>query len=134
MAPSWDSAYGLFVKGEAPLVWSYTTSQAYHRAQGETAYRAIVLEEGAPLQVEGAVMMKGIQGETRKLAESFLEFLISPAVQERVATAQWMYPSVKGTVLPASYSGISRPSKVIHLRKSREDVQAALVRFSALSK
>jgi len=26
----WDTAYGMFTSGEAPLVLSYTTSPAYH--------------------------------------------------------------------------------------------------------
>ena len=30
MAPGWDTGYGLFTSGEAPLVISYTTSPAYH--------------------------------------------------------------------------------------------------------
>ena len=30
VSKSWDEAYGLFLKGEAPLVLSYTTSPAYH--------------------------------------------------------------------------------------------------------
>ena len=30
VSKSWDEAYGLFLKGEAPMVLSYTTSPAYH--------------------------------------------------------------------------------------------------------
>ena len=30
VTPGWSEAYGLFTKGEAPMVFSYTTSPAYH--------------------------------------------------------------------------------------------------------
>ena len=30
VTPGWSEAYGLFTKGEAPMVLSYTTSPAYH--------------------------------------------------------------------------------------------------------
>src|SRR5206468_2130798 len=63
LAPGWDAAYGLFLKEEAPLVWSYTTSQAYHEEHGDAAgenrrYSAILFEEGQPIQVEGAALVK----------------------------------------------------------------------------
>ncbi len=60
MSPGWDTGYGLFTKGEAPLVLSYTTSPAYH-AQYETAgrYKALEFPEGHPVQVEGAGIVKG---------------------------------------------------------------------------
>ena len=31
VTPGWSEAYGLFTKGEAPMVLSYTTSPAYHQ-------------------------------------------------------------------------------------------------------
>ena len=39
MPEGWSSAYGLFLRGEAPLVWSYTTSQAYHEEHPENDQR-----------------------------------------------------------------------------------------------
>lgn len=114
LAPGWDQAYGLFLKGEAPLVWSYTTSQAYHEEHGdrsdhERRYHAILFVEGQsfqPLQVEGAALV-----QDSKLARAFLEFLISPEVQERVPRHQWMLPVLTDVALPRSFSIIPHPKK-----------------------
>ena len=47
MASGWSSGYGLFTKGEAPLVVSYVTSPAYHIYADKTnRYRALVFSEG----------------------------------------------------------------------------------------
>ena len=55
----WSEAYGLFVKGEAPLVLSYTTSPAYHRiAESDSRYEAAVFDEGHNLQVEVAAKLR----------------------------------------------------------------------------
>jgi len=35
MARSWDDAYGLFLKGDADMALSYTTSPAYPRRRRE---------------------------------------------------------------------------------------------------
>ncbi|NDF16101.1 hypothetical protein EB061_12415, partial [bacterium] len=35
LAPSWDSSYKMFLSGEAPMVWTYLTSLAYHASKGE---------------------------------------------------------------------------------------------------
>ncbi|MEY9581415.1 thiamine transport system substrate-binding protein [Sinorhizobium fredii] len=41
VTPGWSEAYGLFTKGEAPMVLSYTTSPAYHMvAEGTDRYQA----------------------------------------------------------------------------------------------
>ncbi len=55
VSKSWDEAYGLFTKGEAPLVLSYTTSEAYHVMEEKTdRYKALVFPEGNYMQVEVA--------------------------------------------------------------------------------
>ena len=59
MPPSWSAAYGLFVQGKAPLVWSYVTSEAYHREHGSTRYRAVLLEGRPAVQIEGALVVRG---------------------------------------------------------------------------
>ncbi len=40
-SPGWSEAYGLFTKGEAPMVFSYVTSPAYHMtAENTERYQA----------------------------------------------------------------------------------------------
>ena len=55
VTPGWSEAYGLFTKGEAPMVLSYTTSPAYHMvAENTDKYQAAAFEEGHYLQIEVA--------------------------------------------------------------------------------
>lgn len=134
LAPGWDSAYGLFLKGEAPLVWSYVTSQAYHREHGDSEgrYEAVLFEEGQPIQIEGAALVKGAVGspEKLKLARDFLEFLISRAVQERVPRKNWMYPVVQGTRLPPSFEALPKSRKLLRTPRQAEAVKTALAQWS----
>jgi thiamine transport system substrate-binding protein len=141
LTAGWDSAYGLFLRKEAPLVWSYTTSQAYHEAHGDLAksgrrYEAVLFEEGQPIQVEGAALVKNAfsadeQGKKqRELAHQFLEFLISPEVQKLIPTHQWMYPARKSTPLPVSFSHVPRPKKAVHLKAKATEVSSQLSTWS----
>ncbi|MBC7692487.1 MAG: thiamine ABC transporter substrate-binding protein [Methylotenera sp.] len=128
LAPGWDQAYGLFLKGEAPLVWSYITSQAYHRehpVKGDdpSRYLALILDEGNPVQVEGAALVKGEWSvQTRADARKFLEFLISDEVQKEVPLKNWMMPVLSGVALPKSFQELPKPTKQIQSRGSDTDV------------
>ena len=52
VTPGWSEAYGLFTKGEAPMVLSYTTSPAYHMiAENTERYQAARLR-GRPLSAD----------------------------------------------------------------------------------
>ncbi|MGH6891118.1 MAG: thiamine ABC transporter substrate binding subunit, partial [Dongiaceae bacterium] len=89
----WSEGYGLFLKGEAPLVLSYTTSPAYHQMMENTdRYKAVTFAEGNYLQIEVAARLK--TSDQPELAQSFLTFLVSRAAQERIPTTNWMYPAV----------------------------------------
>ena len=119
LAPGWDAAYSMFLRKEAPLVWSYTTSQAYHVELGkpgtEGRYFAVLFEEGQPVQIEGAALIKGgvASDEQRKLARKFLEFLISPEVQKRIPLKNWMLPVRRNTVLPESFKNLPQPKRIV---------------------
>lgn len=134
ITPGWDGAYGLFLKGEAPLVWSYTTSQAYHAESDKKSaqrYETVVFEEGQPMQVEGAALVAATlqDPQQRKLAEAFLEFLISPEVQRLIPLHNWMYPAREDVELPASFKNIPKPKKVIPLSEDRAFIEETLKRW-----
>lgn len=135
LAPGWDAAYGLFLKNEAPLVWSYITSQAYHEEDGDVPtkdkprrYEAVMLEEGAPLQIEGAALIKGAfrDAKQRQLAKDFLDFLLSPDVQALVPKHNWMLPALTKTTLPESFRNLPKPKKVINLVEDRNEIDAVM--------
>ena len=107
----WSEAYGLFLEGEAPLVLSYTTSPAYHMiAEDVTRYQAANFAEGHYMQVEVAAMTKS--SDDPELAQRFLSFMLSPAFQETIPTAQWMYPAIDlPGGLPEAYDKLVDPSR-----------------------
>jgi thiamine transport system substrate-binding protein len=113
MPPGWDAAYGLFLKDEAPLVWSYVTSEAYHREHGSTRYRAALLNDGQPLQIEGALIVRGASDP--ELAHKFLNFLFSDRVQARIAATNWMWPARKAETLPAGFAELPKIVRPIFL-------------------
>ena len=89
----WSEAYGLFLKGEAPMVLSYTTSPAYHRHVEQTdQYRVAMFEEGHYQQVEVAARLA--HSAQPELAKDFLQFLLSDEIQAILPTSNWMLPAV----------------------------------------
>lgn len=123
MAPGWSAGYGLFTSGEAPLVISYTTSPAYHYEEDKsTRFKTLIFEEGHPMQVEGAGLLKGAINE--KGAKAFLDFLISEEAQSVLPLTQWMYPANKNVKLPECYE-VAAPKAAKTLITSSDDVEKA---------
>lgn len=110
----WDSGYGLFTQGEAPLVLSYTTSPAYHVEYEDTdRYRAAVFPEGHYMQIEGLGITAG--ATNREAAELFIDFALSNEFQSVIPLTNWMFPVVPGITLPDSYDYAPRPEEAILL-------------------
>lgn len=109
----WSEAYGLFLKGEAPMVLSYTTSPAYHVMMEQTdRYKAVEFAEGNYLQVEVAARLK--TSDQPELAKQFLAFLTSREAQEKIPTTNWMYPVVDlGEALPQAFRDLKVPAKAL---------------------
>jgi thiamine transport system substrate-binding protein len=101
VAEGWSSGYGLFTRGEAPLVLSYTTSPAYHLEYEETEqYKAAIFNDGHPLQVEVAGLLESAKNKDN--AKIFLDFMLSPDFQSIIPLTNWMYP-VTDIPLPSSF-------------------------------
>jgi len=136
LASGWSGAYGLFLNQQAPLVWSYTTSQAYHVAHAEkhpgekvqyrALYRAVVFEEGNPIQIEGAFAVRDAvrTPEERKLARDFLAYLVSSDVQQEIALKQWMFPALRGVKLPQAFAGLPKPRRILKWDPAQHDFRA----------
>ncbi len=118
----WSEGYGLFLKGEAPLVLSYTTSPAYHQMMENTErYKAVNFAEGNYLQVEVAARLKTT--DQPELAQKFLAFLVSPEAQKVLPTTNWMYPVIDlGNDLPEAFRKLPVPAKTLLVPS--EDVAA----------
>jgi len=107
----WSEAYGLFLKGEGDLVLSYTTSPAYHIIEEKKEnYAAAEFSEGHYLQVEVAAQLAS--SKQPKLAQQFMQFMVSPAFQQTIPTGNWMYPVIKSD-LPVGYQTLQVPAKAL---------------------
>jgi thiamine transport system substrate-binding protein len=125
LPPSWSAAYGLFLKHQAPLVWTYLSSQAYHQAQlkpgQRLSVRAVLFEEGQPVEWEGAAQLKGLPQERAQRARAFLKDLTSAEVQSWIPEATWMFPAQGEVPLPPSYQGLPEPTRLLEASTCRGD-------------
>lgn len=111
VTPGWDEAYGLFLKGEADMVLSYTTSPAYHLiAEKDASKAAAAFDEGHYMQVE--VAGKLASSKQQDLADKFLAYLAADEAQAVIPTTNWMYPAkTPAAGLPAGYETLIKPAK-----------------------
>jgi len=127
----WDTGYGLFTNGEAPMVLSYTTSPAYHvEYENTTRYRAAVFPEGHYMQIEGLGIVKN--APNRKMAEKFVEFALSKEFQNAIPLTNWMYPASDEVNLPDSFDYAPVPEKKLLLPSNeiRENVDKWLTQWT----
>jgi thiamine transport system substrate-binding protein len=111
VSAGWDAAYGLFTNGEAPLVLSYTTDEAYNvHENNNTRYRAAIFKAGQPMQVETASLLAGAKNV--EAAKKFLDFVLSPSFQETIPLGNWMYPVID-IPLPACFKDAPKASKTL---------------------
>ena len=115
VTPGWSEAYGLFLKGEADMVLSYTTSPAYHLiTEGDDSKAAAAFSEGHMLQVEVAAKLAAT--DQSELAEAFLAYLVGDAAQAAIPTTNWMYPAVTPEAgLPVGFGTLIQPEQSLFL-------------------
>ncbi len=113
VTPGWTEAYGLFTKGEAPMVLSYTTSPAYHLvAEKVDTYQAALFSEGHYLQIEVAGLTKA--SKHKDLGKAFLAFMLTPGFQDAIPTGNWMLPAATiSAPLPGAFGALIKPAKTL---------------------
>lgn len=109
----WSEAYGMFLKNEAQMVLSYTTSPAYHAiAEEETRFAAAPFAEGHYLQIEVAGVLAAADHPER--AREFLAFMLGDTFQEIIPTSNWMYPAaLPAERLPDAFATLIDPHPVL---------------------
>ncbi|MBX9349295.1 thiamine ABC transporter substrate-binding protein [Chromobacterium piscinae] len=116
VSKGWTEAYYTdFSKngGSRPIVVSYAASPAaevfYSKDKPVDAPTANLLLPGSVFrQVEGAALVKG--GKEPKLAQQFIAFLRSDAVQKDIPTRMWMYPAMDNIPLDPVYKHAEQPA------------------------
>lgn len=107
----WSEAYSMFLEGESDLVLSYTTSPAYHIiAEQDKRFAAADFSEGHYTQVEVAAKVAG--SSNQKLADEFMQFIVSEDFQSQIPTGNWMYPVVNRS-LPAGFEALTVPTQAL---------------------
>ncbi|RCS23661.1 thiamine ABC transporter substrate binding subunit [Phyllobacterium salinisoli] len=116
VAPGWAEAYGLFLRGEAPMVLSYTTSPAFHIiVDKEDLYKAAAFAEGQYLQIELAGTT--VNGTKNPLAAKFLTFMTGPGFQDVIPETNWMFPAGKTSKpLNPAFDTLVKPTKILMLQ------------------
>jgi len=111
----WSESYGLFLRGEADMVLSYTTSPAYHIIEEQKMnYKSADFKEGHYGQVEVAAILKS--SKQKVLAKKFLAFMHSETFANIIPTANWAYPVVKTKQgLPKEFGLLTVPSQMFLL-------------------
>lgn len=123
ISKGWSESYSLFLKGEADMVLSYTTSPAYHIIdEQKDHYAAASFSEGNYLQVEVAARL--IASPQPQLAQQFLQFMLTSAFQQAIPTGNWMYP-VTDVPLPEGFNQLNKPDISLEFPPQQVEAQRA---------
>ena len=111
VTPGWSESYGLFTKGEVPMVLSYPTSPAYHMVAEKTdRYQAAAFSEGHYIQIEVSGLLKN--APHKELAKQFLAFTLTSGFQDAIPENNWMMPvAATSKPLPEAFSKLVAPQK-----------------------
>ena len=102
-----DAYYNFFMAGEADIVLSYTSSPAAHIMFEENYdISASTFEEGNYISIEFAGILKS--SRNKKMANNFLNFMISDDFQSVIPSTNIMYP-VTNVELPEAYNKLEIP-------------------------
>jgi len=95
VSPSWSTAYGLFQRGQARMVFSYVTSLAYHwKVEKDLGFKAVSFKDGHPVQIEYVAVPANCRSCER--AREFVEFLLEPKSQRLIMEKNFMFPALRG--------------------------------------
>ncbi len=93
---SWDDAYGAWQEGERPVVVSYSTDRVFANRfdQNLEKHQVGFLNDQGYANPEGMAVLEA--ADDPELGRRFLDWMLSPAVQEEVAVRNVQFPAVAG--------------------------------------
>jgi len=91
---SWDAAYTAYSNGERPIVVSYSTDRVYaHREEGVNMEKHRIGFPNGQGYANPEGMAKFADAKNPKLADAFLEFMLSKEVQSKIPTLNVQFPA-----------------------------------------
>ena len=104
--------------GDRPIVVSYDSSPPDTVVDGKPTVKALL--NTCFRQVEYVGVLAGAQNTAG--AQAFVDFMLSPAVQQALPTSMWVFPVVSGTRLPIDWAQYAvRPKDPIQVDPSQID-------------
>ncbi len=99
----WSAAWSLLTHGEAPLIVSYSTDTAYAALAGEKLRYLSYAPAGQGYRtVYGVGIIRGTKH--LKLAEAFINLLLSPEIQKLIPGKEAMFPVNSSAPVPAAFT------------------------------
>lgn len=131
LAPSWDSSYQMFLAKEAPMVWTYLTSLAYHASQGERdRYGFVDFEEGLPVQVEGMGVVQKAPGTPRNpCVDAWISHVLKPESLAELAQKQWMFPVYREVPIPTFFQHVPPVRRIYEIETDARTLDARMSAF-----
>ena len=126
---SWAEAYGLFTDGEADMVFSYTTSPAYHMiVEKDDTKKAAIFTDGHYFNAE--LVGKVANSDQPELAAKFMTFILSETFQEMIPRVNFGLPvRLAPEKLPPEFARLNLPKKVLFL----QDTEVEAMRGNAVA-
>ena len=125
VAEDYNDAYNVFLAAEAPLLFGFSTIPVYYSQINKTTkYRSIIPQEGGYYLIHGVGIARSTKHQ--RLAEQFVEFLLSEDFQNLIPKETWMFPVNKKVELPYEFKLLPEPKKNLNGELSSRVVQRSL--------
>ena len=113
----WSESYGMFTSGEAEMVLSFITSEAYHKiAENDNTKTALIMDEGHYVYVELAAKVN--KEENQDLSNQFMEFILTKEFQKIIPLYNWSFPvNLSEENWPKGFQDLPKPKKSIFLNE-----------------
>ena len=111
----WSESYGLFTSGEAEMVLSFITSQAYHEiAENDITKTALIMDEGHYVYVELAAKVD--KSDNEDLSNAFMKFILTEEFQNIIPLNNWSFPvKLPKENWPIEFQNLPNPRNSIYL-------------------
>lgn len=121
LSPSWSTAYGLFKKDQADLVFSYFTSPSYHELEEHSDdYAAASFVDAHVYQVEYAGILANAPHSDK--ARDFMEYLLSYEAQNKLMYHNFMLPVYEEVKKDTPFTRVITPKLIPNILKMQQSL------------